>query len=398
MHDHEKGFHGASVEDICERAGFTRGAFYSNFAALDDLVVELYGQHARALSERVKSLSTRDDLCPEQILAAVLDVWSKTPTSEDQWYLLQIEFTLYAIRNKNVGRSRARQQSKVRADLASLVERVAARHAMRLSVTPQEFAASPRRSTRAECHSACCNRKLSDAAASSADSYRWCWLPSPSTELACDYDLNRCVPTRDRAWFLPDFGSTVRRHQVRHLGVTTMTELTTITDEVRPSETGTVTLEHPGPRVIASLEALRACIGTHLGVSDWMTVDQPRINRFAEVTRDQQWIHVDATRAEDGPFGATIAHGMLTLSLCSSLLWEVAVVDGMGAAINYGLNKVRFPAPLLVGSRVRMHVSVTEVTDIARGVEVVYHLTYETQGQDKPPCVADLVLRYYNQN
>jgi acyl dehydratase len=177
---------------------------------------------------------------------------------------------------------------------------------------------------------------------------------------------------------------------------TTMTKNTANTDEARSGETGTVTLEHPGPRVITSIEALRACIGTHLGVSDWMTVDQSRIDRFAEVTHDQQWIHVDPARAKDGPFGTTVAHGMLTLSLCSSLLWEVAVVDGMGAAINYGLNRVRFPAPLLVGSRLRMHVSVTEVTDIARGIEVVYHLTYETQGQVKPPCVADLVFRYYS--
>jgi AcrR family transcriptional regulator len=135
----EKGFHGASVEDVCERAGFTRGAFYSNFAALDDLVTELYEQHARRLSARVKTLSAREDLTPEQILAAVLDIWSETPSSEDQWYPLQIEFTLYAIRNKEVGRSWARQQSKVRADLATLVERVATRHRMKLSVTPQEF-------------------------------------------------------------------------------------------------------------------------------------------------------------------------------------------------------------------------------------------------------------------
>ena len=135
----EKGFHGSSVEDICERAGFTRGAFYSNFAALDDLVTQLYEQHARRLSARVQSLSAREDLAPEQILAAVLDIWSETAASQDQWYLLQVEFTLYAIRNKEVGRSWAHQQSKVRADLASLVQRVAARHGMRLSVTPQEF-------------------------------------------------------------------------------------------------------------------------------------------------------------------------------------------------------------------------------------------------------------------
>jgi acyl dehydratase len=174
-----------------------------------------------------------------------------------------------------------------------------------------------------------------------------------------------------------------------------MTTTMTMTDEVALPETTPTPLEHHGPRVIENLEALRACVGTHLGVSDWMTIDQPTINTFAEVTRDRQWIHVDPARAEAGPFGATVAHGLLTLSLCSSLLWEVAVVDGMGPAINYGLNKVRFPAPLLVGSRVRMHVTVSEVTDIPRGVEVIYHLTYETQGESKPPCVADLVFRYY---
>jgi acyl dehydratase len=179
---------------------------------------------------------------------------------------------------------------------------------------------------------------------------------------------------------------------------TTTTKETTTTDEVQSGQTGTVTPEHPGPRVISSTEGLRACIGTHLGVSEWMTVDQSRINSFAGVTGDQQWIHVDPARAKDGPFGSTIAHGMLTLSLCSGLLWQVAVVEGMGAAINYGFNKVRFPAPLLVGSRLRMHVTVAEVTDITGGIEVVYHLTYETQGQVKPPCVADLVLRYYHQD
>jgi len=174
-----------------------------------------------------------------------------------------------------------------------------------------------------------------------------------------------------------------------------MTITMTMTDGDALPETKNARPEHHVPRVIENLEALRACVGTHLGVSDWMTIDQPTINTFAGVTRDEQWIHVDPARAEDGPFGATVAHGLLTLSLCSSLLWEVAVVDGMGPAINYGLNKVRFPAPLLVGSRVRMHVSVSEVTDIPRGVEVIYHLTYETQGESKPPCVADLVFRYY---
>ncbi|HEY5249141.1 MAG TPA: MaoC family dehydratase [Dermatophilaceae bacterium] len=168
----------------------------------------------------------------------------------------------------------------------------------------------------------------------------------------------------------------------------------TKTDKTVSPGTDTTPQRYSGPRVIVGVDDLRALVGSHLGVSDWLTIEQSRINEFAGVTRDKQWIHVDAGRAEHGPFGATVAHGMLTLSLCSSLLWEVAVIDGMGPAINYGLNKVRFPAPLLVGSRVRMHVSVSEVTDIPRGVEVVYHLTYETQGQTKPPCVADLVFRY----
>ena len=169
----------------------------------------------------------------------------------------------------------------------------------------------------------------------------------------------------------------------------------TMNDQGQSSGNETGTLEHRRPRVLTSLEDLRACVGLHLGVSDWLNVEQPAVNKFAEVTRDAQWIHVDPARAEDGPFGATVAHGLLTLSLCSALLWEVAVVEGMGPTINYGFNKVRFPAPLMVGSRVRMHVMVTEVKDIPRGVEVIYRLTYETQGQDKPPCVADLVFRYY---
>ena len=174
-----------------------------------------------------------------------------------------------------------------------------------------------------------------------------------------------------------------------------MTMTMTMTDEIGSAGTETGLLRRPHPRIIAGIEGLRACAGTDLGVSNWLSVTQPVINQFAEVTRDQQWIHVDPTRAKNGPFGTTVARGFLTLSLSCTLLWDVAVVDGIGAAINYGLNKVRFPAPLPVGSRVRMHVSVSEVKDITGGVEVVYHLAYETEGQAKPPCVADLVFRYY---
>lgn len=170
----------------------------------------------------------------------------------------------------------------------------------------------------------------------------------------------------------------------------------TIAAESRSVGVDTARLEHPRPRVVNGIEGLRACAGTDLGVSSWVTVEQSAVNSFAEVTGDNQWIHIDPTRAKDGPFGSTVAHGFLTLALSCGLLWEVAVVEGFSAVINYGVNKVRFPAPMPVGSRVRMHVSVTEVRDVTGGVEVVYRMTYETEGQIKPPCVADLVFRYYS--
>ena len=175
-----------------------------------------------------------------------------------------------------------------------------------------------------------------------------------------------------------------------------MTMTMTIAAKTLSTRVDTAPIEKPRPRVIAGIEGLRACVGTDLGVSSWLAVEQSAVNSFAEVTRDEQWIHVDPTRAKDGPFGATVAHGFLTLALSCGLLWEVAVVEGFGAVINYGVNKVRFPAPMPVGSRVRMHVAVTEVRDVSGGVEVVYRMTYETEGQIKPPCVADLVFRYYS--
>ncbi len=150
------------------------------------------------------------------------------------------------------------------------------------------------------------------------------------------------------------------------------------------------------PLVIVGLEGLRERADTKLGVSEWDTIDQASIDSFARLTGDEQWIHVDPERAKDGPFQGTVAHGFLTLSKSTGLLWDVAVVDGVRVILNYGLNKVRFPSPLRVGSRVRMHVSVAEVKDVSGGLEVVYHLEYETEGETKPPCVADLVFRYYS--
>ena len=144
-----------------------------------------------------------------------------------------------------------------------------------------------------------------------------------------------------------------------------------------------------------SVEELKALVGSPLGVSDWVSIDQTRIDQFAAVTGDDQWIHIDPERARQGPFGATVAHGFFTLSLSTDLLDDIFTVDDVSMILNYGLNRVRFPAPTPVGSRVRMHASLAEATDTADGVQVVYHLEYEIEGKPKPPCVADLVFRYY---
>jgi acyl dehydratase len=151
--------------------------------------------------------------------------------------------------------------------------------------------------------------------------------------------------------------------------------------------------------VLKGLEGLRERVGQEVGVSSWRTVEQQDIDTFADLTGDRQWIHVDPERASTGPFGATVQHGFLTLGLATGLLWEVCTVEGFGVVLNYGLNRVRFPAPLRVGSRIRMHVEVAEVKELdgpgGSGAEAVYRLTYEVEGQAKPCCVADLVFRYY---
>jgi acyl dehydratase len=151
-----------------------------------------------------------------------------------------------------------------------------------------------------------------------------------------------------------------------------------------------------GPLVITGLEGLQERVGQTVGVSGWKTVVQDDITTFAKLTGDEQWIHVDPERAASGPFGATVQHGFLTLGSSTGLLWSVCVVEGFGVILNYGLNKVRFPAPLLVGSRYRMHVRIAEVKPLDGGAEVVWGLTYEVEGKPKPCCVADLVFRYYS--
>lgn len=144
-----------------------------------------------------------------------------------------------------------------------------------------------------------------------------------------------------------------------------------------------------------SLDELRKAAGTDLGYSSWITIDQDRVNLFAEATDDHQWIHVDPELAAQGPFGSTIAHGYLTLSLLPIMSAEVLYVSGVRMAVNYGVNRVRFPAPVPVGSRVRGHLVLTSVEDIAGGVQIVATTTIEREGGEKPVCVAESVSRYY---
>lgn len=159
----------------------------------------------------------------------------------------------------------------------------------------------------------------------------------------------------------------------------------------------TPTTKSNEPIEIAGLAGLREREGTKLGVSDWVDVKQENVTAFARMTGDEQWIHVDEEKAKDGPFGVTVQHGFLTLGMLTGLLWSVCTVSGFNLILNYGLNKVRFPAPLKVGARTRVHVELPEVTELdGGGVQAVYRATYEVENEPKPCCVADWVVRYYN--
>ncbi|MGW4532988.1 MaoC family dehydratase [Nocardia sp. NPDC004340] len=144
-------------------------------------------------------------------------------------------------------------------------------------------------------------------------------------------------------------------------------------------------------QVFEGLPELEKAVGTHLGYSDWHTVTQLQIDMFADATGDHQWIHVDPERAAAGPFGATVAHGFLTLSLLPMLAHSVYVVEGLSMGINYGTNKVRFPAPVPVGSRVRAGVELVSLTPANAGVQLVSRVTVEIDGSAKPACVAEHV-------
>ncbi|WP_370938545.1 MaoC family dehydratase [Amycolatopsis sp. cg13] len=146
-------------------------------------------------------------------------------------------------------------------------------------------------------------------------------------------------------------------------------------------------------RVFSDVAELAEAVGKPLGTSEWHTVSQEQVQLFADATGDHQWIHLDAEKAAAGPFGTTIAHGFLTLSLIPSFLPEIYRVEGLKMGINYGLNKVRFPQPVKVGSRVRGTAELVELTDVPGGKQAVVAWTVEIEGEDKPACVAEMVSR-----
>lgn len=149
------------------------------------------------------------------------------------------------------------------------------------------------------------------------------------------------------------------------------------------------------PRIFGSVAELKKATGTEVGPSDWFEVNQKRIDLFAEATGDHQWIHVDSERAAAGPFGSTIAHGYLTLSLLPVLVPQVLHVEGVLMGVNYGVNKVRFPAPVPVGSRLRAWVKIADVAEAGGGVQLTTVTTIECEGGEKPVCVAETLIRYY---
>jgi len=147
--------------------------------------------------------------------------------------------------------------------------------------------------------------------------------------------------------------------------------------------------------IIEGVDGFAELVGAHLGFSDWVRIDQDRVNLFADATGDHQWIHVDPEKAKSGPFGGAIAHGYLTLSLAPVLLGQVLTVQGISFGVNYGCNKVRFPAPVPVGSTLRLGATLAAAEPVEGGVQVTMDLTFEVRDAAKPSCVAQVVYRYY---
>jgi acyl dehydratase len=148
-------------------------------------------------------------------------------------------------------------------------------------------------------------------------------------------------------------------------------------------------------RTINGVDELRTLVGEHLGYSDWVEITQEMVNQFADATGDHQWIHVDVERAKAGPFGAPIAHGYLTLSLGPRLAPEIYAVNGVKMGVNYGADRIRFPAPVPVGSKLRLGAKLVDVTDIDGGAQMKMEFAFEVEGAAKPSCVAEVLFRVY---
>ena len=149
------------------------------------------------------------------------------------------------------------------------------------------------------------------------------------------------------------------------------------------------------PTVFENPSELEKAVGTELGKSDWLEVTQERINQFADATGDHQWIHVDPERARQGPFGACIAHGYLTQSLVNHFLPQIVEVRGISMGVNYGADRIRFPAPVPVNSRIRGSAELLKVEEVKGGVQATIRVTVEIEGKDRPGCVIDTISRYY---
>lgn len=146
--------------------------------------------------------------------------------------------------------------------------------------------------------------------------------------------------------------------------------------------------------VLDGVEQVNEAVGRHLGYSDWLEITQDRVDRFADATGDHQWIHVEPERARQGPFGAPIAHGYLTLALSNYFLPQVVDVRGFAAGVNYGMEKVRYPAPVPVGSNIRAGVELVGVQEVSGGIQTTMRITIEVEGADKPACVIESLSRY----
>jgi acyl dehydratase len=148
--------------------------------------------------------------------------------------------------------------------------------------------------------------------------------------------------------------------------------------------------------LVTDMAGLRELAGRHAGYTEWQTMEQDRVNRFADATDDHQWIHVDVERAKDSPFGGTIAHGYLTLSLAAPIMGQLVKVTDSSIGVNYGLDRVRFPAPMPVGARWRGGAELLEVTEIPNGLQMKVRVTIEVEGTEKPAMVADVLVRLYS--